>query len=180
MGLVINTVKRYANSSLSFDDLKSAGIEGLINGLLKYDFITYGMKPFSSYMVSSINNTILQELKKENKHNHVLSLEEPISYDEKGNKLLIEDILRIDEDQLLDEVIKRFQSETIKECLKDLTVNERKTILLRYGLNDIQGKTFKEIAEIMNCSVTKVRLSKQKALVKMREPHITKKIEDFY
>ncbi len=131
-------------------------------------------------MVSSINNAILQELNRENKHNHVLSLEEPIGYDEKGNKLLIEDILRTDDELLLKEVLKGFQSEAIKECLKDLTINERKTILLRYGLDDFQGKTFKEIAEIMGCSVAKVRLHNQKALVKMREPRITKKIKDFY
>lgn len=178
-GFVIMFVRRYLGQGLSFEELESAGMLGLLNAINKFDYINIGMEAFSTYAGLAIERTIQYDLKKYKKHSHVLSLNEPIGQNKDGDDLKIEDIIGTDEEELLEEVISNIKSEILRNALKSLTTKEQKIILLRFGLDDIHAKTLDEIASMFNCTGESIRIQEKKALIKMRHPRNTRKLKDF-
>ena len=178
-GLVSYIAKKYLGKGLSFEELVSAGNLGLINAINMFDYQERDIKGFSTYIGISIENAMLGELRKYNKHSHVMSIYEPIGTNKDGEDITLEDILATDDDELLDKVISEIKSDIIKEALRSLTTREQKIILMRYGLDDKYKKTQGEIAKILGCSKQTIATQEQKALVKMRHPRNTKKLKDF-
>ena len=72
-GLVIFYVKKYLGRGLTFDELKSAGNEGLLRAITKFNYKEFPIKSFTSYVSSTIENQIRVKLKQYNKHKHVLN-----------------------------------------------------------------------------------------------------------
>lgn len=178
-GLVRFIVKKYLGGRLTFDDLYSAGTLGLINGINKFDYKERAMEIFSTYISVSIENQIKMEFRKYYKHSHVLSLDQPIGYDNDGEEMRLEDILGTDSSQLIDDVISSMKIDIVREALQCLTSREKQIILLRYGLDDAHCKTQSEVALIFGCSRPHITKQEQKALIKMRHPRNTKKLKDF-
>ena len=119
------------------------------------------------------------ELRKYNKHSHVLSFDQPIGKNKDGEEMKIEDIVGTDAEQLIEDVISEMKIDIVREALKCLTSREQQIILLRYGLDEAHRKTQDEIAEIFGCSRLTIARQEQKALVKMRHPRNTRKLKDF-
>lgn len=178
MGLVEYFTNRYTNSGVLYDDLRSAGVEGLIKALNKFD-LTRNIKMFSSYIAKSIDNEIKMELRKQRKHGKVSSLNKPIIQNEDFEEITIEDILGTDKEQLFNDVISNLKKESIIELLKNLNEKEQQIILFRYGLGGTSTKTQKELAKLFKCSQSKIFRQEQKALIKMRHHKNTRKIKDF-
>lgn len=181
MGLVVYLANKYSKSkTIPFDDLVSTGKEGLLKALNKYDLKREERAiSFSSYLTVSIENQIRMEIRKQNKHKKTISLEKPVYIDEKGNNILIKDMIGTNKDQLFNDVADKFKTIVINEVLNVLNDREKQIILLRYGLNDIECKTQKEIANLFNCSQAGICRQEQRALTKMRRPRHAKKIKDF-
>lgn len=177
--LVAFLVKKYLGKGLTFEELKSAGNLGLVNAINKYDYLNRDICTFSSYISTSIENTILLELRKYNKHSHVLSFEQPLGQSKDGDELTIDDIIGTDEEALLEEVVSDIKNDILRNALESLTSKEKQIILLRYGLDDDNKKTQAEIAEIFGCSKQSISNMEKKALVKMRHPRNTRKLKDF-
>lgn len=177
--LVISIARKYMGKGLSFDELKSAGYEGLINAINKFDYIDRAIEGFSTYIYIAIENSIRYDLKKYNKHKHVMSFEEPIGHSKDGDELTVEDIVGTDEEELLDEVISEIKNDILREALQSLTSREKKIIFLRYGLDETHKKTLEEVAKILNCTRQLISKQEQKALMKMRHPRNTRKLKDF-
>lgn len=178
MGLVGYFSMRYLNRGVDYDDLKSAGIEGLIRAINKFD-IEKSIKAFSTYISVAIDNQIKMEVRKQRKHNGVMSLDAPISSNTDGDEITIKDIIGTDEEQLFNDVILKLKVDILKEVLQSLTYREQQIILLRYGLGNDCKKTQGEIAEIFNVSQVTIFRQEQRALVKMRHPRNTRKLKDF-
>lgn len=178
MGLVRYFVKRYQNSGIEYDDLKSAGTIGLINAINKFN-IEKPIEAFSSYISIAIDNQINQEIRKNNKHIGVMSLNAPIGYNKDGDEMTIEDVVGTDEEQLFNDVISGLKADIVREALQTLTYREQQIILLRYGLDNAHRKTLNELAEIFDCHKNTILKQEQKALIKMRHPKNTRKIKDF-
>ena len=178
-GLVVFFVKKYLGKGLTFDELKSAGDEGLFRAINKFDYKEREIEKFSSYISVAIENQIRIELKKYNKHSHVLSFDQPIGQNKDGDEMTIEDLIGTDANQLIEDVISEMKIDIVREALQCLTSRERQIILLRYGLDDTHKKTQDEIAEIFGCSKSLIAKQEKKALIKMRHPRNTKKLEDF-
>ena len=178
-GLVGYIAKKYLGNGLSFEELVSAGNLGLINAINIFDYVERDIKGFSSYIGIAIENTILLELRRYNKHSHVMSLSEPIGTSKDGDEMTLEDILATDDDELLDNVVSSIKNDIVREALLTLTTREQKIILMRYGLDEKYKKTQGEIAEILGCSKQTIAKQEQKALMKMRHPRNTRKLKDF-
>lgn len=178
-GLVVFFVKKYLGKGLTFDELKSAGDEGLLRAINKFDYKEREIEKFSSYISVAIENQIRIELKKYNKHSHVLSFDQPIGQNKDGDEMTIEDLIGTDANQLIEDVISEMKIDIVREALQCLTSRERQIILLRYGLDDTHKKTQDEIAEIFGCSKSLIAKQEKKALIKMRHPRNTKKLKDF-
>lgn len=178
-GLVVFFVKKYLGKGLTFDELKSAGDEDLLRAINKFDYKEREIEKFSSYISVAIENQIRIELKKYNKHSHVLSFDQPIGQNKDGDEMTIEDLIGTDANQLIEDVISEMKIDIVRDALQCLTSRERQIILLRYGLDDTHKKTQDEIAEIFGCSKSLIAKQEKKALIKMRHPRNTKKLKDF-
>ena len=178
-GLVTFFVKKYLGKGLTFEELQSAGNEGLIRAINKFDYREGPIETFSSYIATAIDNQIKNELRKYKKHSHVLSFDQPIGQNKDGDDMKIEDIVGTDSEQLIDNVISEMKIDIVRDALKCLTSREKQIILLRYGLDEAHKKTQDEVAEIFGCSQSYIARQEQKALIKMRHPRNTKKLKDF-
>lgn len=176
-GLVVFWVKKYLGKGLTFEELQSAGNEGLLNAINKFDYIERSMEGFSSYISISIHNEIKMELRKYNKHSYVLSLNQPIGQNKDKDEIRIEDLVGSDE-QLLKNIIVEMKIDIIREALQYLTPREQQIILMRYGFDDEHKKTQDEIAKIFGCDRSTISKQEKKALVKMRHPSNMRKIKD--
>lgn len=178
-GLVGFFAKKYIGNGLTFDELVSAGNEGLIRAINKFDYQEREIQSFSSYVAIVIENAMRRELKNYNKHRHVLSYDQPIYESKDGDELTLKDIIGSDADELEKNVIAKMKNDVVREALKTLTSREQQIILARYGLDDAHKKTLEELAEIFGCSKQSIANQEKKALVKMRHPRNTKKLKDF-
>ena len=112
------------------------------------------------------------------KNNKNISIYEGISYDKEGNEITILDILKTKDPDYLEDIYIKDNIELLKEYLKILTPRERKIIDMRYGLNNEEEKTQKEIAKIMNISRSYVSRIEKRAITKiLREFIKDKKIQ---
>lgn len=178
-GMTGYIAKKYLGKGLTFDELKSAGDEGLINAINKFDYLEREIKGFDSYIWTAIENAMVYELKKYNKHSHVLSFDQPLGQNKDGDELKIEDILGTDAEQLMQDVISEMKIDMVRDALQCLTSRERQIILLRYGLDEMNRKTQGEVAQIFGCAKKTIATQERKALIKMRHPKNTKKLKDF-
>lgn len=173
--LVFFFVNKYIDNGLTLEELKSAGIEGLLKGINHYDY-TGDTNAFSTYIGLSIKRTIEREIDKYNKHSHVISLDQKIGENEDGEILKIEDIVGTDIEDVEKKVISSFQNNIIKDILKQLTPREQAVIILRYGVEEMSQV---EIAEMFNCTRQAVSDREKSALKKLRHPNNIKKLKDF-
>ena len=178
MPLVVFICKRYLNKGLSYEELESAGLEGLLRAINKFNYKEKEIEGFSTYISTAIENQIRIEFRMNNKHSNVLSLNEPIGYDNEGKEIKIEDILYVDDEEVIDTVMSSILKDTINECMNVLTRKEKTIIALRYGLDGKGKKSLREIGEIFNCSRTMISKQEQKALTKMKHPRNIKKLKD--
>ena len=178
-GLVGFFAKKYLGKGLTFEELQSAGNEGLINAINKFDYNERAIEGFSSYISIAIENQMKMELRKYNKHSNVLSFDQPIGQNKDGDEMKIEDLVGTDAEQLIEDVISEMKIDIVREALQCLTSREQQIILLRYGLDEVHKKTQDEVAEIFGCSKATIAKQEQKALVKMRHPRNTRKLKDF-
>lgn len=178
-GLVGFIAKKYLSSGLTFDELVSAGNEGLLNAINKFDYKQRKIEIFSSYISVAIENSIRYELKKYNKHRHVLSFEQLVVQNKDGDEFTIDDIIGTDKEELYDNVIENIKINIVKEALQCLTEREQQIILLRYGLDETQRKTQEEVGNIFGVTGERIRQIEDKALKKLRHPKIIRKLKDF-
>ena len=163
--LVAHIVKKYEVNNGDIDDLIGIGTVGLIKGI-----DTYSMDKkvrLTTYAAKCTENEILMHFRSNKKNSKNISIYEGISYDKEGNEITILDILRTKDPDYLDELYLKDNIEFLKRHLKILTPRERKIIYMRYGLNNEEEKTQKEIARIMNISRSYVSRIEKRALTKM-------------
>lgn len=178
-GLVVFFAKKNLGKGLTFDELVSAGNEGLIRAINKFNYSEIAIQNFSSYISTAIENAIKYEFRRYNKHSHVLSFNQCLGQNKDGDELTIEDIVGTNEEELVENVIAKMKINIVREALQSLTSREQQIILLRYGLDEEHKKTQEEVAQIFGCSRATIVKQEQKALVKMRHPRNTRKLKDF-
>ena len=101
------------------------------------------------------------------KNSKNVSLYEEISYDKEGNKITILDILKADEIDYTEEIYKNDNIQLLKKYMSILTKREREIIEDRYGLNNKEELTQKEIAKKLNISRSYVSRLEKRATTKI-------------
>lgn len=163
--LVAHIVKNYENKNVDNDDLISIGTIGLIKGIDTYE--VNDKTKITTYASRCIQNEILMYFRQNKKHNNVVSLNDSIGTDKDGNEICLIDVLKNNEPEISDNVIKSNNINLIKRYFKELTSKEQNIIQKRYGLNNKKAKTQKEIAKELKISRSYVSRIEKRALTKI-------------
>lgn len=165
--LVAHIVKKYQTGNRSTEDLISIGTIGLIKAINTYD--TDKGSKLVTYASRCIENELLMRLRQERKEAREISLHEPIGTDREGNEISLMDVIRIDEENVLLNVITSESLRNINDLFTEiLDDREQQVIALRYGLYDNQELTQKEISNLLHISRSYVSRIEKKALLKLR------------
>ena len=171
--LVAHIVKKFETNTGDVDDLIGIGTVGLIKGIDTYS-IDKKVK-LTTYAAKCCENEILMHFRSNRKNSKNISIYEGISYDKEGNEITILDILKTKEPDFLEDIYIKDNIEYLKEYLNILTPRERKIINMRYGLNNEEERTQKDIAKVMKISRSYVSRIEKRALTKILREFIRNK-----
>lgn len=166
--LVAHVAKKYTNYQKDSDELISIGTVGLIKGISAYKN-TKGSR-LATYTARCIDNEILMYLRSAKKLQNNISLQSAVGIDKEGNEVTLEEKLA-DPTPSVEETLSSNAEQKVLQSLIDkvLTSREKFIINLRYGLNNTQEKTQREIASSIGISRSYVSRIEKKALSKLRK-----------
>ena len=170
--LVAHIVKKFEDTNHDNDDLIGIGTIGLIKGIDTYS--DNKKVKLATYAAKCIENEILMYFRQYKKNSKNISLYDEISYDKEGNKITIMDILKTDNPDYIEEI---YKNDSIKELMKYiniLTKREKEIIESRYGLNNHEEETQKEIAKRLHISRSYVSRLEKRATTKILREFLKK------
>ena len=171
--LVAHIVKKFDKDYQDNDDLISIGTIGLIKGVDSYSK-ERGVK-ITTYCARCIENEILMYFRTNNKHLKDVSLNDYIGYDKDGNEISIIDILKVEDNDFTDEIELKDNIKLLKKYMKVLNNREKKIISRRYGLDNKEEETQKDIANTLGISRSYVSRIEKRALTKLLKEFIKNK-----
>ena len=163
--LVAHIAKKYESKYISMDDLISIGTIGLIKGV--DTFIPSKNVKITTYCARCIENEILMYFRSNNKTNKNISINESIGFDKEGNEITILDILKVPAPDYVEEISEKDNVKLLKKYFNTLNSREKEIISKRYGLNNQNEQTQKEIAKDYKISRSYVSRIEKRALMKM-------------
>jgi len=163
--LVAHIIKKFETNSKDNDDLISIGTIGLIKGIDTYS-PKNGTK-ITTYCARCIENEILMHFRSNKKNNLNISLDDPIGYDKEGNDITILDLLKTPSPDFVEDLHTKDNIKLLKGYLNVLTDREKDIIKRRYGLNNFDEQTQKEIAKSLNISRSYVSRIEKRAITKI-------------
>ena len=164
--LVVFLAKKYENTGYDLEDLVSIGSIGLIKGINTYK-MDKNIK-LATYCSRCIANEILMFLRKNKRRKTEISFEDALNYDAEGNELHLEDILGTDEDIVYNEFVSKIDKKVLETELNLLTPRERHIMKLRYGLNNTEEYTQKEVANMLGISQSYISRIEKKVIRKLK------------
>ena len=171
--LVAHIVKKFHDDSNIQDDLISIGTIGLIKGIDTYKR-SKNIR-LTTYCSRCIQNEILMYYRSNNKYNKNISINEGIGYDKDGNEITILDILKSDSPDYALDLYEKENINLISDYFKVLKNQEKEILTYRYGLNNQDELTQKEIAKKLNISRSYVSRIEKRALTKLLREFIKNK-----
>ena len=164
--LVVFLAKKYESTGYDLEDLVSIGSIGLIKAIETY-------KPdknikLATYASRCIANEILMYIRKNKKRKTEVSLEDSITYDAEGNELHLEDILGTDDNIIYNEFMVKVDKDLLEKELVKLNDRERQIMTLRYGLNNTDDYTQKEVADMLGISQSYISRIEKKIIRKLK------------
>ena len=164
--LVVFLAKKYESPLYDLEDLVSIGSIGLIKGIETYK-IDRNIK-LATYASRCIANEILMYIRKNKRRRSEISLEDSLSYDAEGNELHLEDILGTDENIIFNEFSRSIDKDILNKELTKLNEREKLIMTLRYGLNNSDEYTQKEVAEMLGISQSYISRIEKKIIKKLK------------
>ena len=171
--LVAHIVKKFEHDANIQDDLISIGTIGLIKGIDTY--ASNKNVKLTTYCARCIQNEILMYYRSNNKYNKNISINDSIGYDKDGNEITIVDILKSDKPDFALDLYQKENVKLLSEYIKVLNKREKEIITYRYGLNNNDELTQKEIAKKLHISRSYVSRIEKRALTKMLREFIRNK-----
>lgn len=164
--LVVFLAKKYENTGFDIEDLVSIGSIGLIKGINTYK-VDKNIK-LATYASRCIANEILMFLRKNKKKKVEISLEETLNFDAEGNELRLEDILGTSNDVVPDEFENKMNKELLKKHICNMDDRDKEIMILRYGLNNSEEYTQKEVADLLGISQSYISRIEKKVIKKLQ------------
>ena len=168
--LVAHIVKKFDTKENINDDLISIGTIGLIKGIDTYK--DNKKTKITTYAARCIQNEILMYFRANKRSNNDVSLSDSIGFDKEGNEINLIEVIQDKTIDLDDFISTKDNIELLKNYLNLLTPREKKIIIKRYGLNNEDEKTQKEIAKEMRISRSYVSRIEKRALTKILKEFI--------
>lgn len=171
--LVVYIARKFENTGIGIEDLISIGTIGLIKAVNTF-------KPdknikLATYASKCIENEILMHLRRNSRKKSEISFDEPLNIDWDGNELLLSDILGTDSNLISKKLEEEVDKELLTESIGKLSKREKRIMELRFGLGKGDGKTQKEVADILGISQSYIsRLEKR--IVRRLKKDIHRKI----
>ena len=160
--LVVFLAKKYENTGYDMEDLVSIGSIGLIKGINTYK-LDKNIK-LATYASRCIANEILMFLRKNKKRKKEISLEDSLNYDNEGNELHLEDVLGTEIDLVSNEYEKSVERNFISKEINKLGNREKQIMILRYGLNNTDSFTQKDVADLLGISQSYISRIEKKVI----------------
>jgi len=173
--LVAHIVKKYDNKNET-DDLISIGTIGLIKGI--DSFSNKNGAKLTTYCARCIENEILMNYRNNKKNNKNVSINEAIGFDKDGNEITLLDILKTPDPDFATKIYTKNNIKLLKNYFNILNKREKEIIIKRYGLNNQDEITQKEIAKELGISRSYVSRIEKRALTKMLKEFIKSKNND--
>lgn len=165
--LVAHIVKKYYAQYGEQDDLISIGTIGLIKGIST--FRADKNVRLATYASRCIENEILMHFRSQRKLQGEVSLADTLESAGEGGSLSLMDVIAVD-DTMLEDLDTKDACQRVRRCVETcLTPRERTIIIRRYGLDDRQPQTQKEIASQCGISRSYVSRIEKRALGKLEE-----------
>jgi RNA polymerase sporulation-specific sigma factor len=163
--LVVFLSKKYENTKVDLEDLVSIGTIGLIKGINTYKN-DKNIK-LATYASRCIDNEILMYLRKNKKRKADVSLDESLSFDAEGNELHLEDILGTESDIVTKDLEENDMRKIMLREIGKLNERDKQIMVLRYGLNNNEELTQKEVAELLGISQSYISRIEKKVINKI-------------
>lgn len=158
--LVVYIARKFESTGVGVEDLISIGTIGLIKAVSTFN--PDKKIKLATYASKCIENEILMYLRRNSKTRTEISFDEPLNIDWDGNELLLSDILGTENDMIFKLLEEEVDKELLNEAIKKLSKREKKIVELRFGLNNREEKTQKEVADILGISQSYIsRLEKR-------------------
>lgn len=171
--LVAHIVKKFDTNNQDIDDLIGIGTVGLIKAIDSYS-LNKNVK-ITTYAAKCIENEILMHFRADKKNSRNISINDSIGFDKEGNEITILDILQTPDPDYIEEIYKQDNIILLKKYLKVLTPREKEIIIARYGLNNQDEETQKEIAKRLGISRSYVSRIEKRATTKILREFIKNK-----
>lgn len=163
--LVAHIVKKFETTNNDIDDLIGIGTVGLIKGIDTYS--ENKKVKLATYAAKCAENEILMSFRADKKNSKNISIYEEISFDKEGNKITILDILKTPDPDFIEDIYKNDNIKLLKKYMNVLTEREKEIIEARYGLENKDEETQKEIAKRLNISRSYVSRIEKRATSKI-------------
>ena len=163
--LVAHIVKKFEHQTNDVDDLISIGTIGLIKGIDSYS-LKHSTK-ITTYCAKCIENEILMYFRSNKKNSNNISLDDPIGFDKEGNEITILDIVKAPKPDYLEDINTKDNIKLLTKYLNTLNNREKEIIVKRYGLNNHDEQTQKEIAKDLKISRSYVSRIEKRAITKI-------------
>lgn len=164
--LVVYLSKKYDNTMYDLEDLVSIGTIGLIKGVKTYK-LDKNIK-LATYASRCIDNEILMFLRKNKRRKVEISFEDSINFDGDGNELHLEDVLGTESDIVEKEYEDVVDKQILEREIDKLPPRDREILTLRYGLNNSEEYTQKEVADMLGISQSYISRIEKKAIKKLK------------
>lgn len=173
--LVAHIVKKYESNKDSVDDLISIGTVGLIKGI--DSFSDKNGAKLTTYVARCIENEILMNFRSDKKTSKNVSLNEAVGFDKDGNEISILDVLKTENPDYISDIHTKDNIKILKNYIDNLTDIEKEIVIKRYGLNNTEEYTQKQIAKELDISRSYVSRIEKRAITKMLREFIKADID---
>lgn len=165
--LVVYIARKFENTGVGIEDLISIGTIGLIKAVNTFDPMR--KIKLATYASRCIENEILMYLRRNGKTKSEISFDEPLNIDWDGNELLLSDILGTENDLVYKFVEEEVDRELLRIAMSKLTDREQRIVELRFGLDDGDEKTQKEVADILGISQSYISRLEKKIIKRLKK-----------
>ena len=165
--LVVYIAKKFENTGENLEDLVSVGSIGLIKAI--NNFKQDKNIKLATFASRCIENEILMYLRKVVKTKNEISLEEPLNVDSDGNELVLADVISMENDSVTKNLESACEQKILLDLVDKLNKREKEIISLRFGLNNFEEKTQKEVADILGISQSYISRIEKKIISKLKK-----------
>jgi len=165
--LVVYIARKFENTGICIEDLISIGTIGLIKAINTYN--PQKNIKLATYASRCIENEILMYLRKNHLRAVEISIDEPLNVDWDGNELLLSDILGTDNDIIYRGIEEEVDRQLLGAAMKKLSGHEQKIIEMRFGLNNSQEQTQKEVADLLGISQSYISRLEKRIILKLKK-----------